>query len=76
MLLELIRLSEHPLRSLTILELLDRKTGVTSRGNWDELYKWVWAQDHGAHPEYARFKALLYSRIDPRFGAYFDDHTA
>lgn len=41
----------------------------------DDLFRWVWRRKPEPHPEYARFKKLLYGQIDPRFAAYFDDHT-
>ena len=47
-----------------------RKYGEDLNG-W---YKWLWSFDPGEHPDYAEFKAALYSPIDVRFREYFAHH--
>jgi hypothetical protein len=46
----------------------------TRQGFGDDLRawrRWIWAQPYEPHPDYAPFKAEVYSRIDPRFRAFF-----
>ncbi len=62
-------------RMQNVRRLVSQKTGVPLGPNFDNVYQWVWRTNPGVHPDYARFKAELYARIDPRFAAYFDDHT-
>jgi hypothetical protein len=33
--------------------------------------RWIWARPYEPHPDYARFKAELYARIDGRFRGFF-----
>jgi len=78
----------HPSYSSMILELvryaraggalladLERVSGQSFEGDLDRALRWLWRNDFGNHPEYARFKQTLYAQIDPRFAAYFDDET-
>ncbi len=41
--------------------------------NLNRWYEWLWSFDPGEHPDYAEFKAKLYSQIDPRFREYFEN---
>jgi hypothetical protein len=52
---------------------LEDRTGVRLRDDQDmfDLNEWLWAQPYDPHPDYAAFKALLYSQIDPRFRDFF-----
>ena len=52
---------------------LEERTGVRLRVDQDmfDLNEWLWAQPYDPHPDYAAFKALLYSQIDPRFRDFF-----
>lgn len=56
-----------------LLRLIEDKTGQNFGTDFDAWYRWLWQQDYPQHPGYAYFKGILYSRIDPRFFAYFDD---
>lgn len=76
MMLESARLTRSGHRVREVVQLLEEKTGVDAKGDWDVLFRWAWNQPAlGTHPRYAEFKRNVYSTIDPRFGAYFDDHT-
>ncbi len=46
----------------------------TRQGFNDDLRawrRWMWAQPYEPHPDYALFKAEVYSRLDSRFRAFF-----
>lgn len=53
--------------------LLQSKLGEETAKNksMDDWYRWIWNREYQPHPEYAAYKAHLYSRVDPRFAAYF-----
>lgn len=51
--------------------LLERKTGQAIGTNSQAWFHWLWNQPQQLTPDYATFKADLYSAIDPRFDRYF-----
>ena len=55
-----------------IVAQLEKGSGRIYGGNLNDWYEWLWSIDPGEHPDYAEFKAALYSRIDPRFREYFE----
>ncbi len=74
------RRSEFPavVRQPPGADLRRRLTGFlgkqTRQGFGDDLRawrRWIWAQPYEPHPDYAQFKGEVYSRIDPRFRAFF-----
>lgn len=75
MLVDLARLTPlEPRRKL--LALLERKTGrkfgdAASGKTWDAWRRWVWSLPYDPHPDYARFKGLLYSFVDPKMRKFF-----
>ncbi len=71
MLLEVARFSPNQRHVMAIAEQL---TGQDFQ-NHNQAWQWVWNNDFGMHPDYPLFKTLLYEQVDPRFAAYFDDHT-
>lgn len=73
MLIEAARFAENPGTRFAVLQTLAEVSGQDFGRDLDEWYRWVWNQDIQPHPNYASFKASLYSRIDPRFAEYFDD---
>lgn len=75
-LVEIARFSPTNSHRRWVLTLLEELTGERFGGDFDRVWHWVWAQDYAPHPEYGRFKADLYKRIDDRFESYFDSHTA
>jgi hypothetical protein len=76
MLLELYRVARWGPMRQRILALLERATGESFGTDAEKWWKWVWETDPGTHPDYADFKAALYSSIDPSFRDYFDGSPA
>jgi len=72
MLLDLIYFSTSPEIDAAMTRLLEEKSGIRFRGDYDPFYRWIWSADPGQHPRYAEFMATLYSEIDPAFRDYFD----
>ncbi|MEL7088786.1 MAG: DUF3179 domain-containing (seleno)protein, partial [Planctomycetota bacterium] len=75
MLIEIARFSPTDSHRRWVFSLLEALTGQTFGHDLDAAWRWTWQQDFEPHPQYGLFKAELYQRIDPRFAAYFDDHT-
>ena len=50
---------------------LERQTRQRFGDDLRAWRKWMWALPDSPHPDYASFKAELYSRIDPQFRAFF-----
>jgi len=73
MLLDLIYFSTSPEIDAAMTRLLEEKSGIRFRGDYDPFYRWIWSSNPGQHPRYAEFMATLYSEIDPAFRDYFDD---
>ncbi len=74
MMLEVIYLTRGPAFAGEYLKLMEEKTGKDFGYNIDAWYEWVWNQDSIDHKQYADFKSLLYSLIDPKFAAYFNSN--
>lgn len=55
-----------------LLDLVAKRSGRRFDGDLNSWYEWLWSAERPVHPDYAEFKALLYSPIDPRFREYFD----
>jgi len=72
MLLEMSRLG-FPGLSGKVMEVLEQQTGKPFGNDFRRWYQYVWQQDEESHPQYAAFKAAVYSKVDPRFVEYFDD---
>ena len=73
MALDAVRLTRDPTVSGTLLQMMERKSGG---GHGYDLGAWqraMWNAPEALHPRYAAFKGALYSAIDPRFAAYFDE---
>lgn len=73
MLIEAARFAESSATRKAILQTLAAATEQDFGRDLDAWYRWVWNQSIQPHPNYASFKASLYSRIDRRFAEYFDD---
>jgi hypothetical protein len=54
-----------------LTNFLERQTRQRFGDDLRAWRKWLWALSHSPHPDYASFKADLYSRIDPRFREFF-----
>ena len=55
-----------------MLDLVAKRSGRRFDGDLNGWYEWLWSAERPVHPDYAEFKALLYSPIDPRFREYFE----
>ncbi len=53
--------------------LLRDKTKQDITYDINAWFKWIWSQPYQPHPDYAQFKSILYSHIDPLFFEYFDN---
>ncbi|MBT8485886.1 MAG: DUF3179 domain-containing protein [Phycisphaerales bacterium] len=71
-LLETSRLTRRPVTH-RILGQLARMTGQDFGLDVDRWYEWIWASAFTPPEWYPAFKRALYTRIDPRFDAYFPD---
>lgn len=78
MAIEIVYMTQDPSLSFKLMTLLHEKTGKTFGYEFNEWYDWLWNLKEQKPRGYARFKAELYKRIDPRFKKYFahgDDAT-
>ena len=54
-----------------LIEFLQARTGQQLGADLVRWHDWIWDQPYDPHPDYALFKGLLYSQIDPRFEEFF-----
>lgn len=59
-------------RLIAFLEKQTRKRFDTSLNGWRE---WMWSLPYEPHPDYARFKGMVYGGIDPRMQRFFRPHA-
>lgn len=76
MLVEALRLSRSPIVARRIRTALARRAGGSSESELGDWFRAIWKEDYRPHPDYADFKAALYSRVDPRFREYFANERA
>jgi len=72
MFLETLYLSNSAEVRAQIVELLQNKTKKSFGFDLEKWNNWMWTKNEVVHSQYADFKSILYSLIDPKFGAYFD----
>lgn len=65
----------NPVRQ-RIVRFLERQTGQRFGDDLGRWREWLWNQPVEPHPEYAAFKAAVYSTIDPQMAAFFETPTA
>ena len=58
---------------MTFLQDKTKQQFGSDRDSLDQWRHWLWKQKFKAHPDFAKFKSKLYSKIDPRFAEYFSD---
>jgi hypothetical protein len=58
-----------------LTSFLERQTRQRFGDDLRAWRRWMWALPDNPHPDYASFKAELYSRIDPGFRAFFPPHA-
>ncbi len=63
--------SQQLFQFFRLVDFLQQQTGQSFGGDLARWHEWIWAQPYDPHPDYAYFKGLLYSQIDPRFEAFF-----
>ena len=71
-LLESIRFLPNPSQR-EVIAFLENKTKQKFGSDFDRWLQWIWKQKFKPHPDLAKFKTDLYSKIDPRFAEYFAD---
>lgn len=54
-----------------LVQFLERRTGKRFDPQLRDWRRWMWSLPYEPHPDYARFKALLYRRIDARMTRFF-----
>jgi len=65
------RPSAEGLTRTRLIQFLERRTGKRFDPQLREWRRWVWSRPYAPHPDYARFKGTLYSRIDRRMARFF-----
>lgn len=61
----------NPVRT-RLIRFLERQTGLRFGDDLGAWREWIWNRAYDPHPDYAAFKAAVYSRIDPRMARFFD----
>src|SRR5262245_56784872 len=54
-----------------LIRFLEDRTGQRFGQDLKRWRRWIWRLPDEPHPDYARFKATLYSAVDPRFASFF-----
>ena len=73
MALEVLRLSRNPAISAGLLQIMEGGAGGEHGYDLGAWQRAMWNAPEARHPRYPAFKGALYSLIDPRFSAYFDE---
>ncbi len=74
MLIEVIKFLPSKKMLDVVTGLVERKSGQDF--GFQKLYpwhRWIWSQPYNPHPEYAEFKAEIYSHIDKTFPQHFQE---
>jgi Protein of unknown function (DUF3179) len=64
-------LREEPPARTRLLRFLGQQTRQRFRNDLAAWQRWIWTLPYDPHPEYARFKGLIYRSIDPAFESFF-----
>jgi hypothetical protein len=54
-----------------LVRFLEERTGQRFGLDFDRWHRWIWSRPPNLHPDYARFKGLLYANLDPRMRDFF-----
>ena len=73
MALDVLRLIRNPAASVALMHTMQTEVGVEHGYDLGAWQRGMWRVPEERHPRYAAFKGALYSYIDPRFSAYFDE---
>jgi hypothetical protein len=60
----------HPVRE-RLIRFLERRTGHRFGDDLGRWRDWIWNRPADPHPDYAAFKAAVYSTIDPQMARFF-----
>ncbi len=71
MMIEIARFAKNARAVAEMISLIETKTGQNFGNDFEKWRQWIWKQEYDPHPQYAKFKSALYSKIDPRFSDYF-----
>lgn len=71
MMIEIARFAKNARAVAEIISLIEARTGQNFGTDFEKWRQWIWKQEYQPHPQYAKFKSALYSKIDPRFSEYF-----
>ncbi len=72
MLVEMIPYVRSPIVQVQLLDLLEKVSGQAFDHDHNAAYQWLWSAARPVRPDYAEFKAQLYSPIDAGFREYFE----
>ena len=73
MALEVMRLSRNQGVAAAFMRIIESEVGGEHGYDLGAWQRTMWNAPEVRHPRYAAFKGALYSLIDPRFAAYFDN---
>jgi len=65
----------HPVRT-RLIRFLERQTKQTFGDDLNAWRQWMWRRPYEPHPDYAAFKAAIYTTIDPRMARFFSTPSA
>ncbi|HJU43875.1 MAG TPA: DUF3179 domain-containing (seleno)protein [Vicinamibacterales bacterium] len=65
------RVSRESLIRARLLSFLERQTGRRFDPYLRGWREWMWTLPYEPHPDYGRFKGLVYARVDPRMQRFF-----
>lgn len=65
------RMSREAIIRGRLLRFLERQTRKRFDDTLNGWRQWMWELPYEPHPQYAEFKGLVYSRIDPRMQRFF-----
>jgi hypothetical protein len=66
-----ITLRQEPPVRVRLLRFLGEQTRQRFGNDLAAWQRWIWTLPFDPHPEYARFKGLIYRAIDPAFESFF-----
>jgi hypothetical protein len=68
-------LVQNPVR-VRLIRFIERQTGQRFGDDLGAWRQWYWNRPANPHPDYARLKAAIYARIDPRMPRFFESGRA
>ncbi len=73
MVLETLYLTRDNAFTIDLFETLIANADRNNKYDVQKWQEWLWNKSTNVPPYYAKFKKLLYRKIDPKFSNYFDD---